>query len=176
VRRNSAVRSLAIDRQLLGGLQRRVIALYIPGSLLQVPLARRLGTRRLFPLEFWIFVILVMGLAHARASAVLTGSIAFLLGWTVQGAQAGLNAFRATFYPTLRRSTGLGRSLRIVRLGSLLGPLLDAWALQAAWSPRQIFMASSIPAVCAGLAVMIAVTQANSVASRPNLRASGINH
>ena len=48
----------------------------------------------------------------------------FCAGWCVIGAQPGVNAFAATFYPTYLRSTGIGWGLGIGRIGAIVGPVI----------------------------------------------------
>jgi len=129
----------------------------ILGSLAQGPLLARFPPSRVFPIEFGLFVLFVVLLAAIPLSDLSVGALAFAIGWVIQGAQAGLNALFANFYPPALRSTGLGWGLGIGRIGSIIGPLLGGWALQAAWSPRLIFMAGTVPALCAAVAISIAI-------------------
>ena len=82
-------------------------------------------------------------------------SVTFILGFTVQGAQGGLNALVASFYPTAIRSTGIGWALGIGRIGSIVGPVLGGVMLSAGWHPRQIFLVGVIPSLCAAVAITI---------------------
>jgi AAHS family 4-hydroxybenzoate transporter-like MFS transporter len=70
------------------------------------------------------------------------------------GAQAGINAMSATFYPTAIRSTGVGWALGVGRVGSIVGPMVAGVLLSREWTPPQIFLAGTIPALIAGLAVV----------------------
>jgi AAHS family 4-hydroxybenzoate transporter-like MFS transporter len=84
-------------------------------------------------------------------------AITFVLGFAVQGAQGGLSAVAATFYPTSIRSTGIGWCLGIGRIGSIVGPMLGGVMLKLDWSPREIFLAGSIPALCAAAATFLSL-------------------
>ncbi len=79
-------------------------------------------------------------------------TITFVLGFVVQGAQGGLSAVAATFYPISMRSTGIGWCLGVGRIGSIVGPMLGGVMLKLDWSPREILLAGSIPALCAAAA------------------------
>ena len=81
-------------------------------------------------------------------------AVTFVLGVTVQGAQAGINALSAMYYPTVIRSTGVGWALGIGRIGSIIGPIIGGLMLAAQWTPQQIFMAGAVPALCAAAAVL----------------------
>jgi AAHS family 4-hydroxybenzoate transporter-like MFS transporter len=140
---------LAITTFSLGG---------IVGSLSQAPLMATIRPALLIPPEFAIFIGLVEYLAVSELTSVTVGVVAFAIGWVIQGAQAGLNVFTATFYPTSARATGIGWGLGIGRIGSICGPILGGAALLAGWSARQILSVGAIPAVMAAVAVVIAAT------------------
>ena len=72
----------------------------------------------------------------------------------IQGAQAGLNALAASFYPTAVRSTGVGWALGVGRVGSIVGPLIGGTLLSMGWSPQRIFLAGMAPALCASIAIL----------------------
>jgi AAHS family 4-hydroxybenzoate transporter-like MFS transporter len=91
--------------------------------------------------------IALMALAADSWSAMII--LAFLLGFLVIGAQAGLNVLAAHFYPTFIRSTGVGWALGIGRIGSIAGPLLAGALLSNQWQPWQVLLAIAIPAFLA---------------------------
>lgn len=140
---------LAITTFSLGG---------IVGSLSQAPLMARITPALLIVLEFAIFIGLVEYLAVSELTTLTIGVVAFAIGWVIQGAQAGLNVFTATFYPTSARATGIGWGLGIGRIGSICGPILGGAALQAGWTARQILSVGAIPAILAAVAVVVAAT------------------
>jgi MFS transporter, AAHS family, 4-hydroxybenzoate transporter len=125
----------------------------IAGSLLEGRLMNWMGALALLVLEFGISTLLIGSLAFT-ASLMLIMTITFILGFTVQGAQAGLNALVACFYPTTIRSTGVGWALGVGRVGSIVGPVVAGSLLSMGWHPRQIFLAGAVPALCAALAIM----------------------
>jgi AAHS family 4-hydroxybenzoate transporter-like MFS transporter len=129
------------------------------GSLLQGPLMARYPSRWLFAVELGAFIGFVVLLATAPLSTLLVGCTAFAIGWAIQGAQAGLNAFSAGFYPAAVRSTGIGWILGVGRIGSILGPILAGMALQAQWTSQQIFLAGGVPAACAAIALFVAASR-----------------
>jgi AAHS family 4-hydroxybenzoate transporter-like MFS transporter len=80
--------------------------------------------------------------------ALLTG-VVFLAGWCTIGAQPGLNALSATFYPTYLRSTGVGWGLGIGRIGAIVGPMIGGELMRRQWSGGELFYAAAIPAALA---------------------------
>jgi AAHS family 4-hydroxybenzoate transporter-like MFS transporter len=57
-----------------------------------------------------------------------------------------LNALAATYYPTSLRSTGIGWSLGVGRVGSVIGPVLGGYLMHLQWSQSQLFIAAAVPA------------------------------
>lgn len=127
----------------------------VVGSLLQGVTMRAAGARRCLAIEFALAMVLIGTLGVLPPSQALLLSVSILLGIVVQGAQAGLNALVAEFYPTSIRSTGVGWALAVGRIGSIVGPVLGGLVLSAGWSLQQIFLAGAVPALCAGLAVVV---------------------
>jgi AAHS family 4-hydroxybenzoate transporter-like MFS transporter len=121
----------------------------------QGPVIRAYGAQVLLLLEFGLAAIFISLLSLAAGSFSLVVALAFVLGFCVTGAQGGINALAAGFYPTSIRSTGVGCALGIGRIGSIVGPLLAGTMLSAGWRPQQIFRAGAIPALCAMVAVIL---------------------
>ncbi len=126
----------------------------VAGSLLEGRLMNGFGSLIVLVVEFCISTLLIGSLAFADSFPLIM-AVTFVLGVTVQGAQAGLNALVAGFYPTAIRSTGVGWALGVGRVGSIVGPLLGGTMLSIGWHPRQIFLAGAIPALCAASAIML---------------------
>ena len=87
----------------------------------------------------------------------------FFAGFSIIGGQPALNALAATYYPTSLRSTGIGWSLGIGRIGSVLGPVLGGALMHLQWSSSSLFLAAAVPACVSLIGVLaIARTQRNS--------------
>ena len=125
------------------------------GSCLQGPITVRLGSYVSLVSEFGLLVLLCASLGMVATSLRLVLAVAFVLGFTVTGIQAGLNSLAASYYPTSIRSTGVGWALGIGRIGSVTGPMLGGILLKVGWTPQRILFATSVPALCAGLAIVI---------------------
>ncbi len=123
----------------------------IAGSFVEGNLMNRWGAFTVLLAEFLCTTLLIASLAYSNSFALMM-TITFVLGFVVQGAQGGLSAVAATFYPISMRSTGIGWCLGIGRIGSIVGPLLGGVMLKLNWSPREILLAGSIPALCAAAA------------------------
>jgi AAHS family 4-hydroxybenzoate transporter-like MFS transporter len=144
------------------------------GALAEGRLMNSFGIHPTLGIEFGVSVLLIAGLAFSGASYSLLMGVTFVLGFTVQGAQAGINALAAAFYPTHMRSTGVGWALGIGRIGSIVGPALGGLLLSRQWTPRQILLAGMVPAACAATAVLLSGRmQAGQAAYRTEADARG---
>jgi AAHS family 4-hydroxybenzoate transporter-like MFS transporter len=145
------------------------------GSLLEGRLMNALGALILLAFEFGISTLLIGSLAFAASLPVIL-TVTFILGFTVQGAQAGLNALVAGFYPTAIRSTGVGWALGVGRVGSIVGPVLGGVMLSIGWHPREIFLAGAIPALCAAVSIVLTSRlRGNATGYRPELDPEAIS-
>jgi MFS transporter, AAHS family, 4-hydroxybenzoate transporter len=125
------------------------------GSLVQGPLMTGSGARWVLPIEFTTSAVLIALLAFAGDSFALTLVLALILGVCASGAQAGLNGLATSFYPTAIRATGVGWASGIGRIGSIIGPTLGGALLSMQWTPRQIFLAATLPALGAATAAVM---------------------
>jgi AAHS family 4-hydroxybenzoate transporter-like MFS transporter len=128
----------------------------IAGSFIEGNLMNRWGSFQVLLTEFLFTTLLIAALAYSNSFALMM-SITFVLGFAVQGAQGGLSAVAATFYPISIRSTGIGWCLGVGRIGSIVGPVLGGVMLKLDWSPREILLAGSIPALCAAAATFLSL-------------------
>ena len=115
--------------------------------------------------EFLCTTLLIASLAFSNSFPLMM-SITFVLGFVVQGAQGGLSAVAATFYPISIRSTGIGWCLGVGRIGSIVGPMLGGVMLKLDWSPREILVAGSIPALCAAAATFMSLRLRSNLPAR----------
>jgi AAHS family 4-hydroxybenzoate transporter-like MFS transporter len=102
-------------------------------------------------------------------------AIVFVAGWCVVGGQAGINALAAIYYPTYLRSTGIGWSLGIGRIGAIVGPALGGELMGLKWSNRQLFLAAALPALISAF-VMFALRHAIRDTQMANAKAELVAH
>ena len=107
------------------------------------------GAYKVLLAEFGLCALLVALLAMTSNSWSIVIILAFLMGFMVIGAQAGLNVLAANFYPTAIRSTGVGWALGIGRIGSIAGPVLAGMLLSLEWQPWQVLLFGAVPALLA---------------------------
>ncbi|WP_321783107.1 MFS transporter [Paraburkholderia sp. J94] len=111
------------------------------------------------------FLIAIVATAAIGNPAVMVSVVAmfvaiFLTGFSIIGGQPALNALAATYYPTSLRSTGIGWSLGVGRIGSVVGPVLGGALLHLNWSSSALFVAAAVPA-CVSLIGIVAIHRAS---------------
>ncbi len=79
----------------------------------------------------------------------------FGAGFCIVGAQIGVNAMAAAYYPTSIRSTGVGWAFGIGRIGSIIGPWVGGLILSLQWQTSSLFLTAVGPALCAALAAFM---------------------
>jgi AAHS family 4-hydroxybenzoate transporter-like MFS transporter len=126
--------------------------LQVGGTLGTLAFARMIAGRSFIPVLSASFAVACLTLAligpALPAVAVLT-AVVFVAGWCTIGAQPGLNALSATFYPTSLRSTGVGWGLGVGRLGAIAGPMIAGALIGRQWSGTSLFYAAAVPAALA---------------------------
>lgn len=137
------------------------VAFQIGGTVgtLGLALASKWARRRL-----QLTTLLALSFAIAAISIALTGQpglplallfvVVFISGWCISGSQPGVNSLSASYYPTELRSTGIGASLGVGRVGAIAGPVLVGFALSYHWTTHAIFIAAAVPALISALAVL----------------------
>ena len=126
----------------------------ITGCLIEGRVMNSCGAYATLLAQFAISALLIGSLAFLTRSFLIMMTVTFALGVAIQGAQAGLNALAANFYPTAIRSTGVGWALGIGRVGSIVGPAIGGMLLSMGWTPQRIFLAGMAPALLASLAFL----------------------
>ncbi len=114
--------------------------------------ADRLHLKRVLIVFFLFAVASISLLGYKHDIAVLYGLL-MVAGATTIGSQILLYAYAAQFYPLAIRSTGIGWSSGIGRIGAIVGPMLGGSLLAMNLPLEQNFMAFAIPGIIAAVAV-----------------------
>ncbi|MBK4736134.1 MFS transporter [Noviherbaspirillum pedocola] len=122
---------------------------------------------RILALAFAGAAVFIAIIGNAGASAWVAPAV-FGAGFCIVGGQIGANAFVGGFYPTRIRSTGVGWALGIGRVGSVIGPMLAGWLLAMKWSPASVFFMAMIPALLAGISMLMVGQMKNSTNVQDN--------
>jgi AAHS family 4-hydroxybenzoate transporter-like MFS transporter len=134
-------------------------ALWVGGVVGTVILGRIIDRVGFTPVLTTTFLLAVVATAAIGSPLVITSIFLlflsiFLSGFAVIGGQPALNALAATYYPTALRSTGIGWSLGIGRIGSVVGPVAGGLLMHLHWSSTSLFIAAAVPAICSMLGVL----------------------
>lgn len=86
-------------------------------------------------------------IGYAPADAVMLSTIAFCSGFCLNGANTGMNALSASYYPTHARATGSSWMHGVGRVGAILSAFAGAQMLSLGWNITDVFSFLAIPAV-----------------------------
>ena len=120
-------------------------------------LAVRYALPRIVALFFFASAVAMLIFGNLSMPLALTLLAALAVGVTVQGGFNGFWALSARFYPTDIRSTGIGWSMGIGRIGAVLGPLVGGYLVGADLPVGAIFAIYAVPAVLVGLLVLLII-------------------
>lgn len=97
-------------------------------------------------------LLLLIGVAPGHAGII--GGLALLCGFCLNGANTGMNALAARFYPTAARATGAGWMHGVGRLGAIASAFAGAGMLDFGWSFTRVFSLLMLPALVTALAIV----------------------
>jgi len=125
----------------------------VVGTLVLGWLIEKLGFVPVLSTCFVVACINVALIGKPGLPLILLFAVVFVAGWCITGAQPGVNALSATYYPTNLRSTGIGWGLGVGRIGAIVGPVVAGELIGLRWSSQALFIAASIPALISALLV-----------------------
>jgi AAHS family 4-hydroxybenzoate transporter-like MFS transporter len=120
------------------------------GSLLD-----RFGMYRIMGLAALASGVAMVGLAFGHTNPTVMFLTLSIVGLSVMGTQPGFYTLIASVYPTSIRSTGVGTSLGIGRLGSVFGPALGGMLVAAGLGAQGIFLVVACAGILCSLAVWV---------------------
>jgi AAHS family 4-hydroxybenzoate transporter-like MFS transporter len=113
----------------------------------------RLGFRKVLLTSFLLAALGLWTLGGIEGEALWLYGLLFCAGFCVIGVQPAVNALAASAYPTGLRATGVGWSLGIGRIGSVLGPWLGGVLIGLSWSQPALFALLALLALAAAAVV-----------------------
>jgi MFS transporter, AAHS family, 4-hydroxybenzoate transporter len=114
-------------------------------------LISRLGVVGVLPLSCIGGAMAIGSVGYAAHSVLLVTFLEGLFGLFLGCASSGLIVSAALFYPTAIRSTGVGWSMGMGRIGSFVGPLVVGAWVGAGRPIASVFVAIGVPALVAAL-------------------------
>ena len=124
------------------------------GSLFAGWLMDRINPHRALGMIYAVGGLFTMAMGYAAASFALICLLAFISGACLNGANTGMNALSARYYPTEARATGSSWMHGVGRMGAILSAFAGAEMLALNISFESVFLILGIPAAItvAGLA------------------------
>jgi MFS transporter, AAHS family, 4-hydroxybenzoate transporter len=111
----------------------------------------RLGVVSVLPLSCIGGALAIGSVGYAAHWVLLVTFLQGLFGLFLGCASSGLIVLAALFYPTAIRSTGVGWSMGMGRIGSFVGPLAVGALVGEKWPIDSVFVAVGGPALIAAL-------------------------
>lgn len=124
------------------------------GTLVLGPVIERIGYVRVLVPGFLLAGVTVALIGQPALPLAALFAVVTVSGFCIIGSQPALVALAAGCYPTTLRTTGVGWSLGIGRIGSIVGPVLGGELIALNWSNRDLFLAVAAPVVLAAGLIM----------------------
>jgi AAHS family 4-hydroxybenzoate transporter-like MFS transporter len=115
----------------------------------------RRGPERALALHYAAGVVFIGAIALFAMPYALLAAVIFFSGMTIIGSQTGANATAGALYPARMRTSGIGWSLGIGRLGGIAAPALGGYLLSIGLPPREIFLSACGFALVAAVATAL---------------------
>lgn len=99
--------------------------------------------------------IITMAIGYAPADTLVLSLVAFCSGFCLNGANTGMNALSASYYPTHARATGSSWMHGVGRIGAILSAFAGAQMLSIGWHITEVFTSLAIPALLTSLMLLV---------------------
>lgn len=116
------------------------------GSLFAGWLMDKINPHRALGIIYAVGGLFTMAIGYAGINFPLLCSLAFVSGACLNGANTGMNALSARFYPTQARATGSSWMHGVGRIGAILSAFAGAEMLAMGFDFRSVFLILGIPA------------------------------
>ena len=116
------------------------------GSLFAGWLMDKINPHRALGIIYTVGGLFTMAIGYAGVNFPLLCSLAFISGACLNGANTGMNALSARFYPTQARATGSSWMHGVGRIGAILSAFAGAEMLAIGLDFRSVFLILGIPA------------------------------
>lgn len=125
------------------------------GSLFAGWLMDRINANLALAIIYFCGGIAIVALGFSPAQVGLMSAIAFCSGFCFNGANTGMNALSASYYPTHARATGSSWMHGVGRIGAIISAFVGAELLSLGWSFSQIFLLLALPAALTTLMLIL---------------------
>lgn len=146
------------------------------GTLTMGPAIDRFGFYKVLVPAFLVAAVTIFLIGQRDLGLPMLFTVVTITGLCIVGGQPAVNALAGTYYPTSLRSTGIGWSLGIGRIGSIVGPVLGGELLRLNWSNSAIFIVLAVPAVISSVMLILMAFSARSMqADVPSIGATSLS-
>lgn len=125
------------------------------GSLFAGWLMDRFNANLALALIYFFGGIATVSIGYAPAHTLTLSLVAFSSGFCLNGANTGMNALSASYYPTHARATGSSWMHGVGRIGAILSAFIGAEMLSMGWNITQVFTSLAIPAVLTSAMLLV---------------------
>lgn len=125
------------------------------GSLFAGWLMDRVNPHRALGVIYLLGAVFTWSIGLASHCSLLLGVLALACGFCLNGANTGMNALSAHYYPTEARATGSSWMHGVGRIGAILSAFAGAEMLALGWGFDRIFTLIAIPALITACAIFI---------------------
>lgn len=125
------------------------------GSLFAGWLMDRVNPHRALGVIYLLGAAFTLSIGLASHSSLMLGVLALACGFCLNGANTGMNALSAHYYPTEARATGSSWMHGVGRIGAILSAFAGAEMLALGWGFDRIFTLIAIPALITACAIFI---------------------
>ncbi|QDQ84506.1 MFS transporter [Paraburkholderia megapolitana] len=144
---------IAPDRAALGAVILNLGA--IVGALLISAVVGRIGPFVPVAISFACGAVLVFALGRVIGTGNAAFGMLFITGACLVGGQLTIPAIASRLFPTPVRAAGIGWTMAIGRMGSIIGPLVGGILLAQKLPLEQIFVIAALLAVCGSLGIAL---------------------
>jgi MFS transporter, AAHS family, 4-hydroxybenzoate transporter len=144
--------------------------LFQVGGIIAAPLVGlfmdRFGSYKVLLSLYGAGALLVVATGQIGTDAATLMAMSFCIGICIVGGQIATFTHTARFYPTAMRSTGIGWSMGIGRIGGIVGPLIAGVLISLQWGHALLFFVGGLPLAFATLAIFVMAKAYQGAASR----------
>lgn len=127
----------------------------VTGTIAMGPLIDRIGFYKVLVPVFLLAAVTIAAIGQPGLPLAWLFVVVSVAGLSIIGGQPAVNALAATYYPTSLRSTGVGWSLGVGRIGSIVGPVIGGELIRMNWSNSALFIAVAVPAAVSALMLLL---------------------
>jgi AAHS family 4-hydroxybenzoate transporter-like MFS transporter len=133
------------------------------GTLLMGQMIDRSSFRSVLIPGFLVASVAIVLIGQAQGALLWLCVAILVAGFCIVGGQPAVNALAASYYPTTLRATGIGWSLGVGRIGSIIGPLLGGELIRMNWPNSTIFVIAAVPALLSAIMLWLMASPATAL-------------